>query len=126
MLAYKLVAIYRQRMQIEEGFRDIKSPLFGLGFGMHRSRQGKRIESLLLISMLANVAVMVAGLQVQANGQQRRYQSNSLRHRRVLSVWRLDLEWLRRHQSGAVPWPSWEILRESLREEVSEQTLCDE
>lgn len=58
-LADKLVAIYRQRMQIEEGFRDIKSPLFGLGFGMHQSRQGKRIEILLLIAMLANVAMMV-------------------------------------------------------------------
>ncbi|TLF44535.1 IS4 family transposase, partial [Halomonas urmiana] len=97
-LADKLVAIYRQRMQIEEGFRDIKSPLFGLGFGMHQSRQGKRIEILLLIALLANVVVMVAGLQVQANGHQRRYQSNSIRHRNVLSVWRLGLEWLRRHR----------------------------
>ncbi|MBB3192513.1 IS4 family transposase [Halomonas cerina] len=125
-LADKLVAIYRQRMQIEEGFRDIKSPLFGLGFGMHRSRQGKRIEILLLIAMLANLAVMVAGLDVRASRQHRRYQSNSIRHRNVLSVWRLGLEWLRRHQPGAVPWPSWEILRKSLREEVREQALCDE
>ncbi|RUR30346.1 hypothetical protein ELY33_11135 [Vreelandella andesensis] len=30
-----LAAIYRQRMQIEEDFRNIKSPLFRLGFGMH-------------------------------------------------------------------------------------------
>lgn len=126
MLADKLVAIYRQRMQIEEGFRDVKSPLFGLGFGMHRSRQGKRIEILLLIAMLANVATMVAGLHVQANGQQQRYQSNSIRHRNVLSVWRLGLEWLRRQRPGAVPWPFWKILQESLREEVKEQALCDE
>ena len=77
MQAKKLVAIYRQRMQIEEGFRDIKSPLFGLGFGMHQSRQGRRIEILLLIAMLANVAMMVAGLGVRASGQQRHYQSNS-------------------------------------------------
>jgi transposase len=74
-LANKVVAIYRQRMQIEEGFRDVKSPLFGLGFGMHQSRQGRRIEILLLIAMLANVAIMVAGLGVRTNGQQKRYQS---------------------------------------------------
>ncbi|QEA37683.1 transposase [Pistricoccus aurantiacus] len=68
-LADKVVASYRQRMQIDEGFRDIKSPLFGLGFGMHQSRQGKRIEILLLIAMLANVVMMVAGLYVRDSGQ---------------------------------------------------------
>ena len=41
-LANKRVAIYPQRMQIEEGFRDVKSPLFGLGFGMRRSRTAAR------------------------------------------------------------------------------------
>ena len=45
-------------MQIEEGFRDVKSPQFGLGFGVHQSCQGKRIEILLLIAMLANVEVV--------------------------------------------------------------------
>ncbi|WP_280551819.1 IS4 family transposase [Halomonas sp. 25-S5] len=124
-LADKLVTIYQQRMQIEEGFRDIKSPLFGLGFGMHQSRQGKRIEILLLIAMLANVAMMVAGLHVRDSGQQQRYQSNSIRDRNVLSVWRLGLEWLRRYPPCAVPWPSWKALRASLREEVREQALCD-
>lgn len=121
----KLVGIYRQRMQIEEGFRDVKSPLFGLGFGMHQSRQGRRIEILLLIAMLANVAVMVGGLHVRDSGQQRCYQSNSTRHRNVLSVWRLGLEWLRRYRFGAVPWPPWGTLQASLQEEVREQALCD-
>ena len=44
-LADKMVAIYRQRMQFEEGFRDVKSPLFGLDFGMHRSRQANASRS---------------------------------------------------------------------------------
>jgi transposase len=125
-LANKMVAIYRQRMQIEEGFRDVKSPLLGLGFGMHRSWQGRRIEILLLIAMLANLAMMVAGLNVRISGQRRRYQSNSIRHRNVLSVWRLGLEWLRRHPPSPVPWPSWKTLQASLREEVRKQALCDE
>ncbi|PWV72669.1 IS4 family transposase [Halomonas sp. A11-A] len=125
-LADKLVAIYRQRMQIEEGFRDIKSPLFGLGFGMHQSRQGKRIEILLLIAMLANVVVMAAGLHVRNSGQQQRYQSNSIRHRSVLSAWRLGLEWLRRHRANAAPWPSWEMLKATLREEIRKQALCSD
>lgn len=125
-LAERTVAIHQQRMQIEDGFRDIKSPLFWLGFGMHRSRQVKRIEILLLIAMLANVATMVAGLHVRDSGQQQRYQSHSIRDRNMLSVWRLGLEWLRRHPPCAVPWPSWKALQASLREEVREQALCDE
>ena len=123
--AKKVVAIYRQRMQIEEGFRDVKSPLFGLGFGMHQSRQGRRIEILLLIAMLANMAMMVAGLGVKTRGQQKHYQSNSIDHRNVLSVWRLGLEWLRRQPPGAVPWPCWKTLQASLREEAQDQALCE-
>lgn len=123
--AKKVVAIYRQRMQIEEGFSDVKSPLFGLGFGMHQSRQGRRIEILLLIAMLANMAMMVAGLGVRNNGQQKRYQSNSIDHRNVLFVWRLGLEWLRRQSSGAVLWPYWTSLQASHREEACHQALCD-
>ncbi|WP_412031203.1 transposase [Halomonas sp. LR3S48] len=52
-IAKKLVAIYSQRMQIEEGFRDVKSPLFGLDFGMNQTRSERRIEILLMIAMLA-------------------------------------------------------------------------
>lgn len=57
----------------------------------------------LIAAMLANVVVIVAGRHVRHSGQQRRYQSNSIRHRNVLSVWRLGLEWLRRHRASAAP-----------------------
>jgi len=92
---------------------------------MHQSRQGRRIEILLLIAMLANMAMMVAGLGVKTRGQQKHYQSNSIDHRNVLSVWRLGLEWLRRQPSGAVAWPCWTSLKTSLREEAHDQALCD-
>ncbi|XGA81372.1 hypothetical protein OR573_07015 [Halomonas sp. CH40] len=78
-----------------------------------------------LIAMLANMAMMVAGLGVITRGQQKHYQSNSIDHRNVLSVWRLGLEWLRRQPSGAVPWLCWVSLQESLREEARHQALCD-
>ncbi|WP_165789399.1 hypothetical protein [Billgrantia endophytica] len=102
-LADKLMAIYRQRMQIEEVFLHIKNTLFGLGFGMYQSCQGKRIEILLLTAMLASVIVMVASLHVRECGQQWCYQSNSIRHRDELSVWRLSPEWLRRHLVRCCP-----------------------
>src|SRR5699024_6308986 len=63
--AKKVVGIYRQRMQIEEGFRDVKSPLFGLGFGMHQTNSARRIEVLLLIAMLASLVMWVCGLKVR-------------------------------------------------------------
>lgn len=94
--AKKVVAIYRQRMQIEEGFRDVKSPLFGLGFGMHQTHSARRIEILLLIAMLASLVMLVGGLKVRHEGNARQYQSNSIRSRSVLSVWRLGREALRR------------------------------
>lgn len=77
----------------------------------------------MLIAMLANVVVMVAGLDVRNSGQQQRYQSNSIRHRSVLSAWRQGLEWLPCHRANAAPWPSWEILKATLREEIRKQAL---
>lgn len=90
--AKKVVAIYSQRMQIEEGFRDVKSPLFGLGFGMHQTRSARRIEILLLIAMLANLVMLACGLKVRHDGQTQQFQSNSIRSRSVLSLWRVGRE----------------------------------
>lgn len=84
--------IYRQRMQIEEGFRDVKSAQFGLGFGMHQTRSARRLEILLLIAMLASLVMMALGLKAQQAGYAKQFQSNSLRSRAVLSVWRLGRE----------------------------------
>lgn len=83
-------------MQIEEGFRDIKSLRFGFAFDLHRTRCPRRIEILLLIAALACYALYLAGFQAQTAGQSRHFQSNSIRHKTVLSLWRLGLEYLRR------------------------------
>ncbi len=52
--AAKVVAVYKRRMQIEEGFRDVKSEHLGFGLNLHCSRCAKRIGILLLIAALAN------------------------------------------------------------------------
>jgi hypothetical protein len=57
----RIVAIYKQRMQIEEGFRDVKSEHFGVGVARHRSHCPRRIEVLLLISALANYIICLTG-----------------------------------------------------------------
>ncbi len=89
----KIVAIYKRRMQIEEGFRDVKSE--HLGLNLHRSHCPRRIEALLLIAALANYLIFLTGLQARESKLEQRYQSNSFKDRRVLSLWRLGLEYWR-------------------------------
>ncbi|AZF08545.1 Mobile element protein [Pseudomonas sp. R2-37-08W] len=99
-MARKIVGIYRKRMQIEEGFRDMKSLRFGFAFDLHRTRCPRRIEILLLIAALACYALYLAGLQARTTGRSRHFQSNSIRHKPVLSLWRLGLEYLRCSTTG--------------------------
>lgn len=91
-IAEKVVAIYAKRMEIEEGFRDLKSERFGLAFRFHGTRQARRIEALLLIAMLASFRLLACGLSVDRRGHTKAYQSHTRRSRRGLSVWRLGCE----------------------------------
>jgi transposase len=116
----KIVAIYKQRMQIEEGFRDVKSEHFGVGVTRHRSHCPRRIEVLLLISALANYIICLTGLQAREAGHEHRFQSNSLKHRRVLSLWRLGLEYWRCGR-GSNSRETLERLERTLRDEVHQQ-----
>ena len=85
-LAKKVVKLYRSRMQIEEGFRDIKSHRFGLSLNYHRTESVKRLQMLLLIATLALMVLWLMGMAVMLLGQHYQYQANSVRHRKVLSV----------------------------------------
>lgn len=84
-----VVAIYRTRMQIEETFRDLKSHRFGWSMQDARCRVPERYEVLLLVGALAAVAVSLIGTMAEALGLQRRYQANTVRQRRTLSLMRL-------------------------------------
>lgn len=84
--AKRVVKLYAGRMQIEEAFRDLKSTRFGLGFENARSTQPQRIAILLLIAMLALLVAWLIGMSVELSNQQRRFQANTERLRRVLST----------------------------------------
>jgi hypothetical protein len=57
----QIVRCYRQRMQIEESFRDLKCERYGAGFDLSLTRDPARIAILLLIHALASfVAYLVA------------------------------------------------------------------
>ena len=87
----QVVAIYRQRMQIEESFRDMKSTQFGLGFKQSGSLKLHRISLLLLLSNLASLVLILLGVGLTITNQQRRFQANSYRDKRVLSFQTLGL-----------------------------------
>ena len=87
----QVVSIYRQRMQIEESFRDMKSTQFGLGFEKNGSTKIHRISLLLLLSNLASLVLILLGVGLTVANQQRRFQANSYRDKRVLSFHTLGL-----------------------------------
>ena len=88
----QLVSLYARRMQIEETFRDIKSPQYGMGLRHSNSRCTKRFDILLLIAMLAEWLLRLLGLIAQKQNWERAFQANTIRNRRVLSIIRLGRE----------------------------------
>ena len=88
----QLVTLYARRMQIEETFRDIKSPQYGMGLRHSNSRCTKRFDILLLIVMLAEWLLRLLGLIAQQQHWERAFQANTIHHRRVLSIIRLGRE----------------------------------
>jgi hypothetical protein len=83
--AEQIVAWYARRMQIEENFRDHKSPEFGMGLSVSQSRSARRLLALLLIGTLAAFVLWHIGQLAEAEGLHRRYKATT-RHTRELSV----------------------------------------
>ena len=90
-LGKQVVKIYQSRMQIEEGFRDMKSRQYGLGFEQNKTLSRGRLSILILLSTLASLVLMMAGLIAQTAHWHRRYQANTTSHRPVLSLHFLGL-----------------------------------
>jgi len=85
-IAKRVVQIYRLRMQIEEGFRDVKSHRFGLSLTYHRTYSVERLQVLLLIATLALMVLWLLGMAVTLLKQHYQFQANSVRHKKVLSI----------------------------------------
>lgn len=64
----QVAKLYMRRMQIELSFRDLKSHRYGQGFEDSLTRQGARIEVLLLLSTLAAFATWLVGIACEASG----------------------------------------------------------
>jgi len=84
-LGRRAVAIYRTRMQIEEGFRDMKSSTFGLGYNASQSYKLARLAVLLFLNVVASLVLIVLGMAIVLAKQHFQYQANTVKNRRVLS-----------------------------------------
>lgn len=81
-----VAAHYKTRMQIEETFRQLKTERFGWALDRARSKSPHRWRVLLLIAAIAAVFCTRLGLAAEAAGVHARYQANTVRHRRTLSL----------------------------------------
>lgn len=71
------VNIYKQRMRIEENFRDTKCKRYGFGLDESLSQSPKRFRILLLIAAVANFAAWLSGLFTKAKGMATHFQAQS-------------------------------------------------
>ena len=89
--ARRIVRIYATRMQIEESFRDMKSHRFELALETHNTSIKRRMTILILLTTLAYLVSVMTGLTVYLADKHRRYQANTIRHKKVLSFHFLGL-----------------------------------
>jgi hypothetical protein len=82
--AKRLVKLYRQRMQIEESFRDMKSQHFGEGLERSRSSGVGRFTVLVLIASLAAFLLWLLGTAAEQAGLHHQLHPSN-RKRRVYS-----------------------------------------
>lgn len=100
-----IVSLYAKRMQIEEFFRDVKNHRFGWSLSDVRTASLRRATVILLLAVIAMVVMTLIGLSAEMRGIHRAYQANSIRHRRVLSLFVLACCLLRRGLEADLPTP---------------------
>lgn len=91
-----IVKMYAFRMEIEEGFRDLKSSQFGFSFEKAYSIKIRRIQVLLMIAMLAALIAFFTGWVAEKNKWHYQFQANTYKHKRVISLFFLGCRVLRK------------------------------
>ena len=94
--AKKVERIYKQRTSIEEAFRDLKSSQYGLGLDVGKTRKKSRRDILLLIAMLASLIAWLTGRVGEEMKIHYQFQSNSIKYRRVVSLFYLGCQMIRK------------------------------
>ncbi len=93
-----VVAVYALRMQIEQTFRDLKNRRNGWALSDVRTRSAQRIEMLLLCAAIADLGLRVVGTAAETAQLNFAFQANTVKDRRVLSLYALARLVLQRSQ----------------------------
>src|ERR1043165_3255351 len=101
--AKRIVALYAGRMQIEQTFRDIKNPQWGLGLSDSQTRKRPRMAILLLLGALATYALWLIGLAAAQGGYRVQYGSKA-KAATTLSIISLAQLWI--SEKNGCPAPS--------------------
>ena len=92
----RIIALYAQRMQIEQSFRDLKSSRYGVAFELSLTRSAARLGVLLLLLALATFVAWIAGLICTARHLEAHCVPQPNQARRRYSIIRVGWEALRR------------------------------
>jgi hypothetical protein len=112
--AEAVVRLYAQRMRIEEEFRDTKNVVLGAGLALSRSHGQQRLQALLLIGHIAQMAKRLIGEAAKAAQLHLQLMGTNRKNWAELSVMMLakrvidSPELLRKLKT---PWSGWHVLR---------------
>jgi hypothetical protein len=84
-----VVNSYKKRMQIEESFRDIKNPRYGLGGRQVETRCVYRWGVLMLLAAIAQITLWIIGVIGHSQGFQKIFQSNTVKDKKIFSYFYL-------------------------------------
>lgn len=126
--AEAVVRLYAQRMRIEEEFRDTKNVVLGAGLALSRSHGQQRLQALLLIGHIAQMAKRLIGEAAKGAQLHLQLMSTNRKERAELSVMMLakrvidSPELLRKLKA---PWPGWHVLRSQVSAAINRAVAAD-
>ena len=89
--AKRVVELYRRRMSIEEGFRDLKAHRGGFALRQNLGRDPRRLSILLMIAAIATLCAWITGMAGINAQKHYALQANTERRRNVLSVFTIGM-----------------------------------
>ena len=112
--AATIVKLYAQRMRIEQQFRDTKNLALGMGLSQSKSRGQRRLQALLFIAHVAQLAKRLIGEAAKAGQLALQLMSNNAKNRNTISVMTLATRVIERPdllREITDPWKQLQTLR---------------
>lgn len=122
-----IVTLYAQRMRIEQQFRDTKNATRGQGLSQSMSHGQRRLQALLLIAHIAQLAKRLIGEAAKTQQLELQLISNHTRNRNTISVMTLATRVIERPdllRTIGDPWAELQNLRRQAIWAINQATQC--